>query len=103
MPPPRTAIVRPEHVGTDAVTAMRIVIVGRVQGVGFRPFLYRAAHRVGILGHVRNQHGPVEILAQGNVGGLDSFIDYLLDNAPPLARPRLMLREAALPTGLGSF
>ncbi|KAF0192831.1 MAG: hydrogenase maturation protein HypF [Gammaproteobacteria bacterium] len=88
---------------SGTVAAVRLIIGGRVQGVGFRPFVYRTAVRCGISGHVCNHHGSVEILAQGDADRLDGFIDELLNNAPPLAIPRLILREAALPVASEIF
>ena len=47
-------------------TARRFVVRGRVQGVGFRCFVEREAHMLGIAGWVRNNHdGSVEVLAMG--------------------------------------
>ena len=47
-------------------TARRFVVRGRVQGVGFRWFVEREAHMLGIAGWVRNNHdGSVEVLAMG--------------------------------------
>ena len=49
-----------------AAPARRFVVRGRVQGVGFRWFVEREAHILGIAGWVRNNaDGSVEILAQG--------------------------------------
>ncbi len=49
-----------------AVEARRFVVRGRVQGVGFRWFVEREAHILGIAGWVRNNSdGSVEVLAQG--------------------------------------
>src|SRR5580692_2699194 len=49
-----------------AIAARRFVVRGRVQGVGFRWFVEREAHTLGIAGWVRNNHdGSVEVLAQG--------------------------------------
>jgi len=46
--------------------AKRLVVSGRVQGVGFRYFVLRAAEPLGITGYVRNlRDGRVEIVAQG--------------------------------------
>ena len=46
--------------------ARRFVVRGRVQGVGFRWFVEREAHMLGIAGWVRNNHdGSVEVLAMG--------------------------------------
>src|SRR5512139_414602 len=69
------------------VVAQRISISGRVQGVGFRPFVYRLAHRHGIGGWVRNANGAVEIHAEGRPAQLQRFSDALLAEAPPLSAP----------------
>jgi acylphosphatase len=46
--------------------ARRFIVRGRVQGVGFRWFVEREAHMLGIAGTVRNNHdGSVEVLAMG--------------------------------------
>jgi len=48
------------------IQARRFIVRGRVQGVGFRWFVEREAHILGIAGWVRNNHdGGVEVLAQG--------------------------------------
>ena len=63
------------------------IVGGRVQGVGFRPFVYRLAVAASLCGYVRNRLGQVEIVAQGTQGALDRFAAALLREAPPLARP----------------
>jgi hydrogenase maturation protein HypF len=70
---------------------------GRVQGVGFRPFVYRTAHRYRVEGWVRNLAGRVEVLAQGRPETLRSFGAALIAEAPPLARPE-KLAEAPVRT-----
>ena len=62
-------------------------ITGRVQGVGFRPFVYNLAQRLGLTGWVRNQAGSVEIVIQGRVTALTQFQREILASAPPLAQP----------------
>ena len=74
---------------TDSV-ARKWVLGGRVQGVGFRPFVYRVAQRCGTRGWVRNCAGEVEIVAQGQPDMLQRFRHALLTEAPPLARPELL-------------
>ena len=50
-----------------ALEARRFIVRGRVQGVGFRWFVEREAHILGIAGWVRNNSdGSVEVLAQGS-------------------------------------
>jgi hydrogenase maturation protein HypF len=67
--------------------ARHITIGGRVQGVGFRPFVYRLAHQHGITGWVRNVNGAVEIQAEGTPAQLEVFGHALLSEAPPLSAP----------------
>jgi len=66
-----------------------------VQGVGFRPFIYRLAARYGLDGWVRNCLGVVEVLVQGDPARLDGFVRAITGEAPPLARPRIAEDRAA--------
>ncbi|MBK6631876.1 MAG: carbamoyltransferase HypF [Betaproteobacteria bacterium] len=63
----------------------RIRVRGQVQGVGFRPFVYRLAQELGIAGWVRNDGEGVDIEAQGAAQALESFIARLETEAPSLA------------------
>ena len=67
--------------------ARHIKITGRVQGVGFRPFVSRLAHQLNLSGWVRNHAGQVEIWVQGSLEKLNLFEQQLITNAPPLAKP----------------
>ena len=60
-------------------------INGIVQGVGFRPFVYRIAHDQDLTGWVRNTPSGVEIEVQGAVDRLKDFGDALQNKLPPLA------------------
>ena len=66
--------------------AAKIKVNGVVQGVGFRPFVYRIAHEHGVTGWVRNTSGNVEIEVEGTGRGVDKFVAALRSEAPPLAR-----------------
>jgi len=70
-------------------TALRIVVTGRVQGVGFRPFVHRLATRHGLSGQVRNSGTEVEIEVCGGAAALAAFARSLCDEAPALARPAI--------------
>jgi hydrogenase maturation protein HypF len=63
----------------------RIEIRGVVQGVGFRPWVYRIAIEEGIAGRVRNDATGVTIDAFGAEGALEEFMRRLGDAAPPAA------------------
>ena len=76
-----------------AAVARRLVLTGHVQGVGFRPFVYRLAHRHKLDGNVCNRLGEVEIVVQGDSNAVSAFALDVLHAAPPLAAPRLVLDE----------
>ena len=86
------------------VQARRFLVRGRVQGVGFRWFVEREAHILGIAGWVRNNHdGTVEVLAQGTRDQL-SGLHSRLREGPRAARVDSVDIEDEKPTmGLGSF
>lgn len=65
--------------------ARRIHVSGIVQGVGFRPFVYRLAKDMGLKGFVRNTPHGVEIHIEGD-GASRSFVERLRGSAPPNAR-----------------
>ena len=65
--------------------ARRISVRGVVQGVGFRPFVWRLAERHGLTGWVRNADGVVEIHAEGPPAALDAFAVEIGGSPPPLA------------------
>jgi hydrogenase maturation protein HypF len=65
--------------------ALLIRVYGVVQGVGFRPFVYRLAHENGLAGWVLNQQHGVEIHAEGSKSALESFVHELEYNAPSAA------------------
>lgn len=72
----------------------RLWIAGQVQGVGFRPFLYRLARRHGLTGWARNTVGEVEVLVCGPPGALERFTRDVVTCAPAIAAPRIRRLEA---------
>ncbi len=82
---------------------MRIRLEGRVQGVGFRPFVSRLADGYALTGYVQNRTGEVEILACGDPASLAGFCRDLVARAPPLAEPRLLECVAAAPEPAAGF
>ena len=83
--------------------AQFITIGGRVQGVGFRPFVYRLAQQHGITGWVRNVDGAVEIHAEGEPVQLQRFNDALLSEAPPLSAPGPLAVTTCAPAHAKAF
>jgi len=74
-----------------------VVVRGVVQGVGFRPFVYRLAHEEGLAGFIGNDTDGVTIEVEGEAERLDAFVERLQAEMPPLARvDAVALRE--LPT-----
>lgn len=65
-----------------------LLVTGVVQGVGFRPHVYRLAHDLGVLGSVTNTASGVRIDAQGPAAALDVLGRRLRDEAPALAQVR---------------
>ncbi|SNB47091.1 carbamoyltransferase HypF [Geobacter sp. DSM 9736] len=62
-----------------------VEVGGIVQGVGFRPFIYRLAQRHQLSGWVRNTLGGVEIEAEGEAAAVGLFVAAIREEAPPLA------------------
>lgn len=67
------------------VIGRHICLRGRVQGVGFRPFVWRLAKDAKLKGHVLNDGTGVKVVAWGTKQALDRFLDELLQGPPPLA------------------
>ena len=84
-------------------TARKIILSGVVQGVGFRPFIYRHAKHHELHGWVLNSSGRVEIHVQGTLLNLDSFVDTLLQSAPTLSQPVLQSVEETACIETGGF
>ncbi len=70
---------------TSPITAKRLEINGIVQGVGFRPFLFKLANRHGLKGEVANTASGVSLIVEGVHLAVDRFISDLPDRKPPLA------------------
>jgi hydrogenase maturation protein HypF len=64
----------------------QIRVTGTVQGVGFRPFVYRHATRLGLGGWVQNDSAGVLIEVEGDEGAVLEVSRLLVDDPPPLAR-----------------
>jgi len=94
-----------QRVGHEQLTrqALRLAIRGVVQGVGFRPFLFRLAAQHQLAGWVRNTSWGVELEIEGLSDDLEAFVCDLPLQAPPIARIESIARESAQPTGAEQF
>jgi hydrogenase maturation protein HypF len=57
-----------------------------VQGVGFRPFIYRLAHESGLKGWVNNTNENIQVMINSDPDTLRAFIDKIQNQAPPASR-----------------
>ena len=87
----------------SSVPRARIVIEGIVQGVGFRPFVYQSASRLGLTGWVMNDSRGVLIEAEGEAEALAAFLTALREDLPPLAAVSRMETAAVPGTGETEF
>ena len=86
-----------------AATRARIRVEGTVQGVGFRPFVYRLAGELGLAGWVLNDERGVLVEAEGALETVEEFLRRLEVDAPPLASVERVTSERLAPTGRRGF
>ncbi|MEN6633620.1 MAG: Sua5/YciO/YrdC/YwlC family protein, partial [Candidatus Polarisedimenticolia bacterium] len=82
---------------------MRLAVRGVVQGVGFRPFVYRLARELELAGWVLNGPDGVAIHVEGDEAALDAFAARLAAEPPPAARIASLETEPAAAAGFASF
>jgi acylphosphatase len=88
----------------NPIEAKRYIVRGRVQGVGFRWFVEREAHILGMAGWVRNNHdGSVEVLAQGTREQLSGLHSRLREGPRAARVDAVEVSEASPAAGLSSF
>ena len=80
-----------------------LAVEGTVQGVGFRPFVYRTAARLGLAGWVSNTPSGVLIEVEGPPEAVEAFAQQLREHPPPLARIRAIRRHELPPAGYRGF
>ncbi len=85
------------------IKALSLHVTGVVQGVGFRPFVYKLARESGITGWVRNSSDGVYCVAEGSPQDVDAFARMLRDAAPPMAVVESVVAEDVDPEGFDSF
>jgi acylphosphatase len=66
-----------------AELGVRVIVRGRVQGVGYRVFALRVAQQLGVRGYARNLHdGSVEVVATGDAAQLAALQAHLTQGPP---------------------
>jgi hydrogenase maturation protein HypF len=80
-----------------------INVRGVVQGVGFRPFVYRLAAAHHLSGWVRNTSGKVEIEVEGDKATIQQFLHELATHAPPMAHIEEIQTKFSSPQGYTNF
>jgi hydrogenase maturation protein HypF len=80
-----------------------ITVRGVVQGVGFRPFVYRLAAEEGLAGFIGNDTGGVTIEIEGPAEKVEAFRRRLKDEAPPLSRIDSVVAQGIPPKGEENF
>jgi acylphosphatase len=76
--------------------ALRFIVKGNVQGVGYRYFTANCANRIGVYGYVENLYnGDVEVYAIGTDEQLDDLKQYL-EKGPSYSRVEKVIAEPAI-------
>ena len=81
----------------------RVRVEGTVQGVGFRPFVYRVATELGLAGWVLNDARGVLVEVEGDRPAVEAFLARLSADAAPLAVVERITEEEAEPLGEEGF
>lgn len=94
--PPRQAS------GDNGVIARHVIVSGKVQGVFFRAATRRTAHRLDVVGWVRNRHdGRVEAHVQGRADDVDALLAWMRDGPPAASVEELVVDDAEPMDGSG--
>jgi hydrogenase maturation protein HypF len=93
----------PDNNASTGPASVQIRVRGLVQGVGFRPFVYRIARENGLTGFVKNDEDGVFIRVQGPTGRIHTFL-YELKHNPPCAAQLYSVEETDCdPEGFRDF
>ena len=82
---------------------VQVRVEGTVQGVGFRPYVYRLARDLGLAGFVLNDARGVLLEVEGDGAAVERFLDRLALEAPPLASIEHLAAEEREPIGRRGF
>ncbi len=99
----RLVLKTPTHSLKANIQRRQVFVNGIVQGVGFRPFVYNSALRLGLSGNVANTSDGVLIEIEGPTAQLNRFLQLLTEEAPPLAVITKIESKTIIPTGATGF
>jgi hydrogenase maturation protein HypF len=88
---------------SSVFSALQIHVTGRIQGVGFRPFVYRIAKELGINGHIFNRPDGIFIHAEGSLTVLKTFIKKIQIDKPHAAEIKKIEEIQIEPENIKSF
>lgn len=94
---------RRNSAATEELKRLRIALHGTVQGVGFRPFVYKLANELDLTGWVRNSSYGVEIEVEGDRCGLEQLLDRLSRDRPPRSAIENLSFSFLDPVGFAAF
>lgn len=86
-----------------SIERIRLRITGQVQGVGFRPFIYNLATRLGLSGFVANSTEGAIVELEAEPDKIEEFRQEMIRSLPPLARIRSIEAERIMPCGCSGF
>lgn len=87
----------------NGIVRQAIDVTGIVQGVGFRPFVYRLANECNLVGSITNTVAGVSIEVEGPADAVDTFLKRLPEEIPPLAKITSLVQRQAESQGDKSF
>src|SRR6201996_7502080 len=87
----------------NGIVRQAIDVTGIVQGVGFRPFVYRLANECNLAGSIANTVAGVSIEVEGPADAVDTFLKRLPEEIPPLAKITSLVQRQAETQGDKSF
>lgn len=87
----------------EAVVCWHLEVSGMIQGLGFRPFIYRLAQEWGLSGWVLNSSRGGSIEIQGMLCAVEGFYNNLLKKKPPLVRINSLIKSIVTPGDYHDF
>ena len=91
------------YIVNSSERSILITVRGLIQGVGFRPFIYRLATKTSLSGWVRNTNENVQVRVEGNRIHIDRFLKKLASEAPPASLVGEIFFKDMVPENFSSF